>query len=113
MIFQSAKKYVEVKGWNPDELKTSDFFEELKIIKEEKKENSQQLKKAKEQYTEIDIVRKNIEMALNISFDKKEEMEIKDKADNSVLGKLRENVEMVEQQKKENKEKEQKDIQEK
>ena len=112
VIFQSAKKYFEVKGLNPDELKTSDFFEELKIIKEDKKENSQQLKKAKEQYTEIDIVRKNIEMALNISFDKKEEMEIKDKADKSILGKLRENVEMVEQQKKENKEKEQKDIQE-
>ena len=113
VIFQSAKKYFEVKGLNPDELKTSDFFEELKIIKEDKKENSQQLKKAKEQYTEIDIVRKNIEMALNISFDKKEEMEIKDKADKSILGKLRENVEIVEQQKKENKEKEQKDIQEK
>lgn len=69
LLFESAKEYFQKIGLDPDQLKRSDLFEKLKKLKEEKEDNYSYMQNAKAEFSEVDIIKKNIEMALEISLD--------------------------------------------
>lgn len=72
--YKSALIYFEKNGINPDIQNLSKMFDEYRSLKEEKIQNDLHYKNAKERKMELDILKKNIEYALDMEDQKEQKM---------------------------------------
>lgn len=77
--YKAAQIYFEKEGIDPEKLNLYNLFQEYKSLKEEKIQIDKQYEEVKEKKYELEVVKQNLEYALELEFEKEEKEEQQEK----------------------------------
>ena len=77
--YKAAQIYFEKEGIDPEKLNLYNLFQEYKSLKEEKIQIDERYKEVKEKKYELEIIKKNLEYALELEFEKEEKEDRQEK----------------------------------
>lgn len=77
-LYQASKAYFDRNNEDPETLKLTDLFEQYKEIKQHRMSNEAEFRKIKKEFNELDIIRQNIEKALDIKVSSEESIDTRE-----------------------------------